>query len=154
MKVLFVCMGNICRSPTAEGVFRQRVEQAGLNHRIEIDSAGTGDWHVGKAPDSRTCEAAGRRGYQLAALRARQVQPEDFERFDLILAMDHDNMAYLRAMRPPHGRADLDLMLRRYGLEADVVPDPYYGGPDGFEEVLDLIEKACDGLLAEIKGRQ
>lgn len=154
MKVLFVCMGNICRSPTAEGVFRQRVEQAGLNHRVEIDSAGTGDWHVGKAPDSRTCEAAGRRGYQLAALRARQVQPEDFERFDLILAMDHDNLAYLRAMRPAHGRADLDLMLRRYGLEADVVPDPYYGGPDGFEEVLDLIEKACDGLLAELKGRQ
>jgi len=153
MKVLFVCMGNICRSPTAEGVFRQRVEQAGLDNRIEIDSAGTGDWHVGKVPDSRACEAAGRRGYQIASLRARQVQLEDFERFDLILAMDHDNMARLQSLRPDRARADLDLLLRRYGLETEVVPDPYYGGADGFEEVLDLIEKACDALLVEAKGR-
>ncbi|EWC41546.1 low molecular weight phosphotyrosine protein phosphatase [Pseudomonas stutzeri] len=153
MKVLFVCMGNICRSPTAEGVFRQRVQQAGLCSRVEIDSAGTGDWHAGKTPDSRACAAAGRRGYSLAALRARQVRPEDFERFDLILAMDHDNLARLQALRPARGRAELDLLLRRYGLGRDVVPDPYYGGDDGFEEVLDLIEKACDALLVEIKGR-
>ncbi|MCW8157274.1 low molecular weight phosphotyrosine protein phosphatase [Stutzerimonas stutzeri] len=153
MKVLFVCMGNICRSPTAEGVFRQRVEQAGLSGRIEIDSAGTGGWHVGKAPDARACEAAGRRGYPLAALRARQVQPSDFERFDLILAMDHDNLARLQTLRPARGQAELDLLLRRYGLEADVVSDPYYGGADGFEEVLDLIEEACDALLIEVKGR-
>lgn len=107
-------MGNICRSPTAEGVFRQRVEQAGLGSRIEIDSAGTGDWHVGKAPDSRACAAAGKRGYRLTALRARQVQPEDFLRFDLILAMDHDNLARLEALRPEASRAELDLLLRRY----------------------------------------
>ncbi|MCQ4294741.1 low molecular weight phosphotyrosine protein phosphatase [Pseudomonas stutzeri] len=153
MKVLFVCMGNICRSPTAEGVFRQRVEEAGLSERIEIDSAGTGDWHVGKAPDLRACEAASKRGYQLTALRARQVQPKDFERFDLILAMDHDNLARLQAQRPAGGQAELDLLLRRYDLGSDVVPDPYYGGADGFEEVLDLIEKASDALLVEIKGR-
>jgi len=153
MKVLFVCMGNICRSPTAEGVFRQRVEQAGLRDRIEIDSAGTGDWHVGKAPDARACDAAGRRGYQLAALRARQVRSEDFERFDLILAMDHDNLARLQVLRSDRGQAELDLLLRRYGLGSDVVPDPYYGGADGFEKVLDLIEQACDALLLEMKGR-
>ncbi|UEG62954.1 low molecular weight protein-tyrosine-phosphatase [Stutzerimonas chloritidismutans] len=153
MRILFVCMGNICRSPTAEGVFRQRVEQAGLGSRIEIDSAGTGDWHVGKAPDSRACAAAGKRGYQLTALRARQVQPEDFLRFDLILAMDHDNLARLEALRPEASRAELDLLLRRYDLARGVVPDPYYGETDGFEEVLDLLEEACDVLLVELKGR-
>lgn len=146
-------MGNICRSPTAEGVFRQRVEQAGLGSRIEIDSAGTGAWHVGKAPDSRACAAAGKRGYRLTALRARQVQPEDFLRFDLILAMDHDNLARLEALRPEASRAELDLLLRRCGLARDVVPDPYYGEAGGFEEVLDLLEEACDALLAELKGQ-
>ncbi|MCD1640649.1 low molecular weight phosphotyrosine protein phosphatase [Pseudomonas stutzeri] len=154
MKVLFVCMGNICRSPTAEGVFRQRIEQAGLGARVEIDSAGTGDWHVGKAPDQRTCEAARRRGYTLDALRARQVSIADFQRFDLILAMDHDNLARLQALRPKHAaKAEVDLLLRRYGLGCDVVPDPYYGEADGFDNVLNLIEVASDALLAEIKGR-
>ncbi|MBU3058448.1 low molecular weight protein-tyrosine-phosphatase [Pseudomonas indica] len=153
MRVLFVCLGNICRSPTAEGVFRHRVREAGLEERIHIDSAGTGDWHVGKAPDSRTCRAARLRGYDLSGLRARQFQREDFERFDLVLAMDRSNLRHIQAVRPATARAELDLFLRRYDMALDEVPDPYYGGEDGFEQVLDLIERASDALLAEIKGR-
>ncbi len=152
MRVLFVCMGNICRSPTAEGVFRQRLQQAGLLDRVTVDSAGTGDWHVGKAPDSRSAKVALRRGYDLSSLRARQVAVQDFSRFDLILAMDHDNLARLQALCPQGRGAELDLFLRRYQLALDEVPDPYYGGADGFEQVLDLIEQASDGLLAEIRG--
>lgn len=153
MRVLFVCLGNICRSPTAEGVFRHRVREAGLEERIHIDSAGTGDWHVGKAPDSRTCRAARLRGYDLSGLRARQFQREDFERFDLVLAMDRNNLRHIQAVRPATAWAELDLFLRRYDMALDEVPDPYYGGEDGFEQVLDLIERASDALLAEIKGR-
>lgn len=153
MKVLFVCLGNICRSPTAEGVFRHKVREAGLEGRIDIDSAGTGDWHVGKAPDDRSSQAALLRGYDLSSQRARQVLRDDFQRFDLILAMDHDNLARLQALRPASGGAELDLFLRRYQLALDEVPDPYYGGADGFEQVLDLIEQASDALLAEIRGR-
>ncbi len=153
MKVLFVCLGNICRSPTAEGVFRQRLQAAGLAERVQVDSAGTGDWHVGKAPDQRTRLAAQRRGYDLAPLRGRQVMVEDFQRFDLILAMDHSNLKHLQALRPGGAAAELDLFLRRYQLALDEVPDPYYGGDDGFEQVLDLIEQASDALLDEIRGR-
>lgn len=153
MKVLFVCLGNICRSPTAEGVLRQKLRAAGLDDRVLVDSAGTGDWHVGKAPDSRTRQAALRRGYDLSAQRARQVEVADFQRFDLILAMDQSNLRNLKALRPTEARADLDLYLRRYELALDEVPDPYYGGEDGFEQVLDLIEQASDALLVEIKGR-
>jgi protein-tyrosine phosphatase len=153
MKVLFVCLGNICRSPTAEGVFRHKLRAAGLEDRVQVDSAGTGDWHVGKAPDSRTRQAALRRGYDLSAQRARQVEVTDFQRFDLILAMDQSNLRNLQALRPANARADLDLYLRRYELALDEVPDPYYGGEDGFEQVLDLIEQASDALLVEIKGR-
>jgi protein-tyrosine phosphatase len=153
MRVLFVCLGNICRSPTAEGVFRHRLREAGLEARVEVDSAGTGDWHVGKAPDLRTRQAALRRGYDLSALRARQVAGDDFRRFDLILAMDGSNLQHLQRMRPSADAAELDLFLRRYQLALDEVPDPYYGGEDGFEQVLDLIELASDALLAEIKGR-
>ncbi|SRR5690606_24467628 len=152
MKVLFVCMGNICRSPTAEGVFRHRVRAAGLESRIVIDSAGTEEWHAGKAPDRRSSQAAARRGYDLTAQRARQVEAEDFQRFDLILAMDHDNLIRLRAARPETASAEMDLLLRRYGL-GEIVPDPYYGGDEGFEHVLDLLEQAADALLDEIKGR-
>lgn len=152
MKVLFVCMGNICRSPTAEGVFRHRVRAAGLESRIVIDSAGTEEWHAGKAPDQRSSQAAARRGYDLTAQRARQVEAEDFQRFDLILAMDHDNLIRLRAARPEQASAEMDLLLRRYGL-GEIVPDPYYGGDEGFEHVLDLLEQAADALLDEIKGR-
>ncbi len=153
MRVLFVCLGNICRSPTAEGVFRRKLQQAGLEQQVEVDSAGTGDWHVGRAPDSRTRLAAQRRGYDLSSLRARQVQPADFQRFDLILAMDHSNLAHLRAARPAAAAAELDLLLRRFDLPVEEVPDPYYGGEDGFETVLDLIEQACEGLLAEVRRR-
>lgn len=153
MKVLFVCLGNICRSPTAEGVFRHKLRAAGLEDRVQVDSAGTGGWHVGKAPDSRTRQAALRRGYDLSAQRARQVEVDDFQRFDLILAMDQSNLRNLKALRPADARADLDLYLRRFELALDEVPDPYYGGEDGFEQVLDLIEQASDALLLEIKGR-
>lgn len=153
MKVLFVCLGNICRSPTAEGVFRHKLRAAGLEDRVQVDSAGTGDWHVGKAPDSRTRQAAQRRGYDLSALRARQVEAADFQRFDLILAMDQSNLRNLQALRPAGAQADLDLYLRRFDLALDEVPDPYYGGEDGFEQVLDLIEQASEALLAEIRGR-
>ena len=153
MKVLFVCLGNICRSPTAEGVFRHKLRAAGLEGQVQVDSAGTGDWHVGKAPDSRTRQAAQRRGYDLSAQRARQVEVADFQRFDLILAMDKSNLRNLEALRPGDARADLDLYLRRFDLALEEVPDPYYGGEDGFEQVLDLIEQASDALLVEIKGR-
>lgn len=153
MKVLFVCLGNICRSPTAEGVFRHKLQQAGLAELIEVDSAGTGDWHVGKAPDMRTRQAALRRGYDLSALRARQVTVDDFARYDLVLAMDSSNLQHLGALRPVASVGELDLFLRRYQLAFDDVPDPYYGGEEGFEHVLDLIEQACDGLLIELKGR-
>ncbi|WP_454255767.1 low molecular weight protein-tyrosine-phosphatase [Pseudomonas sp. Marseille-Q8238] len=153
MRVLFVCLGNICRSPTAEGVFRQRLQKAGLDAHVLVDSAGTGDWHVGKAPDRRTTLAAQQRNYDLSTLRARQFAVEDFSRFDLILAMDHSNLRNLQALRPDTATAELDLFLRRYQLELDEVPDPYYGGADGFEQVLDLIEQASDALLAEVRGR-
>ncbi|HIE1893040.1 TPA: low molecular weight protein-tyrosine-phosphatase [Pseudomonas aeruginosa] len=153
MRVLFVCLGNICRSPTAEGVFRRKVEEAGLASRIHVDSAGTAGWHVGKAPDQRTRLAAQRRGYDLSALRGRQVGIEDFSCHDLILAMDLSNLADLEILRAGRGAAELDLFLRRYESERDEVPDPYYGGEEGFEQVLDLIEHACDRLLIEAKGR-
>ncbi|MBV7564246.1 low molecular weight protein-tyrosine-phosphatase [Pseudomonas sp. sia0905] len=153
MRVLFVCLGNICRSPTAEAVMRQRLQQAGLADRIEVDSAGTGDWHVGKAPDSRTQQAASRRGYDLSSLRGRQVSVDDFARFDLILAMDSANLRDLQRIRPANARAELDLYLRRFELAEDEVPDPYYGGSEGFEHVLDLLEQASDALLIELKGR-
>lgn len=153
MRVLFVCLGNICRSPTAEGVLRHQLTEAGLADVVHVASAGTGDWHVGKAPDSRTCRAAKLRGYDLSQQRAQQVSVEDFSRYDLILAMDENNLAHLKSIRPSHASAELDLFLRRYDGARDEVPDPYYGGEDGFEQVLDLIEEACSGLVIELKGR-
>ncbi|WAH60419.1 low molecular weight phosphotyrosine protein phosphatase [Pseudomonas silvicola] len=153
MRVLFVCLGNICRSPTAEGVLRHQLLKAGLAERIEVASAGTGDWHVGKPPDGRTRRAALARGYDLSAQRAQQVSAADFSRYDLILAMDHSNLGNLKRLQPAHGRAELDLFLRRYHSPVDEVPDPYYGGEQGFEHVLDLIEQACEGLVNELKGR-
>jgi protein-tyrosine phosphatase len=151
MRVLFVCLGNICRSPTAEGVLRAKLEQAGLAAQVEVDSAGTSDWHVGKPADSRTRQAAQRRGYDLSTLRGRQVQVADFAEFDLILAMDEHNLQDLQQLQPADGKAELDLLLRRYQLAVDEVPDPYYGGEYGFEQVLDLIEQACARLVSEIK---
>lgn len=147
-KVLFVCLGNICRSPTAQGIFQRRVDESPLRDRIVIDSAGTGDWHIGRPPDSRMQEAASNRGYDLSPLRARQVSPEDFHRFDLILAMDRSNLADLQAIRPQQANAELRLFLD-YATGATIkeVPDPYYGGEDGFYQVIDLVEDAADGLL-------
>lgn len=132
---------------------RQRLQQAGLAECIEVDSAGTGDWHIGKAPDSRTQEAAKRRGYDLSNLRGRQVSVDDFARFDLILAMDAANLGDLQRMRPAQAKGELDLYLRRFEMAVDEVPDPYYGGSEGFEQVLDLLEQASDALLIELKGR-
>ena len=153
MRILFVCLGNICRSPTAEAVFRQQLRAAGLDTQVVVDSAGTSDWHVGKPADTRTRLAAQRRGYDLTALRGRQVQVEDFSRFDLILAMDASNLAELQALQPADSHAQLDLYLRRYRLALDEMPDPYYGGEEGFEHVLDLAEQAAACLLAEVRGR-
>lgn len=153
MKVLFVCLGNICRSPTAEGVFRHYVEQAGLSDKITIDSAGTAEWHIGKAPDPRTVAAAAKRGYDLSPLRGRQAQAEDFAKFDLILAMDKSNLSNLQAIRPADAKAELALYLPRFGISPDEVPDPYYGGEDGFELVLDMLEQASEVLLDEIKAK-
>ena len=153
MKVLFVCLGNICRSPTAEGVFRKYLAASPLADKVSVDSAGTADWHTGKAPDPRTCAAALKRGYDLSKLQARQATAEDFHEFDLILAMDKSNLANLEALRQDNSRAELDLLLQRYDLPRSEVPDPYYGGEQGFEDVLDLLENASQALLAELQER-
>jgi protein-tyrosine phosphatase len=151
-RVLFVCMGNICRSPTAEGVFRHYLRTQAPDLEVEIDSAGTHDYHVGDPPDPRTVKAAARRGIDLSGLRARQVQDDDFERFDLILAMDQLNHATLleRSAAGQHSRIRL-LLEFAAGAGRDDVPDPYYGGASGFELVLDLVEQASVGLAAELR---
>jgi protein-tyrosine phosphatase len=152
MKILFVCLGNICRSPTAEIVFREIVAREAPDLRIEVDSAGTAAYHVGSPPDSRTRQAALRRGYDMSALRARVVEPQDFGRFDLILAMDRQNFDALRRGAPAaaYDRIRLFLEFAPDAGEAEV-PDPYYGGPNGFEEVLDLVEAAARGLLQHVR---
>lgn len=149
--VLFVCMGNICRSPTAQGVFEQKAASRGLGDRIHVDSAGTHAYHVGEPPDSRSSAAARRRGIDLSSQRARRVSDEDFASFDLVVAMDSDNLAALRA-RCPDALADRLHLMLSFASDLDVrdVPDPYYGGESGFEQVLDLVEKASDGLLEQI----
>jgi protein-tyrosine phosphatase len=153
-RVLFVCTGNICRSPTAEGVFRTFVERAGLSDRIAVDSAGTHGYHVGEPPDARAIAHARRRGYDLSALRARRVKPEDFERFDLILACDRGHHEILRrqADKAQHGRIAMFLDYAP-GLGFDEIPDPYYGDPQDFEQVLDIVERASQGLLAVLKRK-
>jgi protein-tyrosine phosphatase len=143
--VLFVCTGNICRSPTAEAVFRKLCEEAGIELRVE--SAGTGDWHVGQPPDERAQRHAGRRGYDLSAQRARQVEARDFEDFDMILAMDRGHLRVLQRMAGPGHHAKI----RLFAVDCDV-PDPYYGGPEGFEKVLDLVEATCRDLLQDLKS--
>lgn len=154
VNVLFVCLGNICRSPAAEGVFRALVAREGLDGKIVCDSAGTGSWHIGEPPDKRMRAAARRRGVDLDALRGRQVTVADFERFDYVLAMDDDNLANLQALCPP-GRAGRLARFLDFAPEAgrSDVPDPYYGGEAGFERVLDLVEMASKGLLADIRAR-
>ena len=154
MRVLFVCMGNICRSPTAEGVFREFVRRHAPDLDLEIDSAGTHDYHVGEPPDPRALKAASTRGLDISGLRARQVEAADFERFDLILAMDRLNYATLRERSPPAFRSRIRLLLEfADDASREDVPDPYYGDPKGFEEVLDLLEDAAAGLLAEVRRK-
>jgi protein-tyrosine phosphatase len=156
MRLLFVCMGNICRSPTAEAVMRAVVAREGLEGEVEIDSAGTGAWHVGNAPDERSTAAAAARGITLEGA-ARQVTEEDFATYDLLLAADAENVAALRAVAPSEEAAEKIVLLRSYdpaAVEAgDLdVPDPYYGGPQGFEHVLDLVAAACEGLLEDLRA--
>jgi len=153
-QVLFVCLGNICRSPTAHGLFQHKVEHAGLSDTVHIESAGTGAWHVGKSPDARAQAKAAERGYDLSHIRARQVAPSDFERFDYILAMDESNLDDLQRMAPANFPGQLRLFLDFSDQVAQrEVPDPYYGGDQGFERVLDLVERACDGLLHDIRNK-
>jgi protein-tyrosine phosphatase len=164
MRVLFVCLGNICRSPTAEGVMRALVRQAGLEDSIELDSAGTGSWHVGSSPDARATAAARARGIALDG-SARQVTRDDFHDFDLVLAMDRSNMRELRRLASPGEEQRTNVRLLRefdpvsgahspegWVAESLDVPDPYYGAPGGFDEVLDIVQAACDGLLAQIRA--
>ena len=154
VRVLFVCLGDICRSPTAEGVMRELVREEGLEEAFELDSAGTGAWHIGSRPDARARAAARRRGVELGG-QARQVGEMDFEHFDLLVAMDGDNAAQLRALAPNAGARAKVRLLREFdpaagqGEQLDV-PDPYYGGPSGFDDVLDAITAACRGLAAAI----
>lgn len=155
MKILFVCLGNICRSPTADAVLRKLVADAGLAEEIQTDSAGTGPWHVGRPPDSRAAAAAAGRGYELVG-KGRQVSGKDFERFDMLVAMDRYNRADLLGMAPGRQARKQVRLLREFDPasagEVDLdVPDPYSGGPRGFEVALDLIESACRGLLAELE---
>jgi len=158
VRVLFVCLGNICRSPTAEGVMRKLVEEAGLGDRIEVDSAGTGSWHVGAKPDPRATAAAGRAGYELGG-HARQVTGEDFDRFDMILAMDRFNVTELHGMAPGGEGAEKVRLLREFDPASAAewnldVPDPYSGGARGFRDVVTQIEAACRGLIEELRRRE
>jgi protein-tyrosine phosphatase len=151
ISILFVCMGNICRSPTAEGVFRAKIEAAGLAHRVHIDSAGTHNYHLGSPPDERSQAHAQHRGYDLSVLRARQVTEADYERFDLLLAMDWDNLALLQSDCPDAHQRKLRLFMS-FSEDAlgEIVPDPYHGGSAGFEHTLDLVESASEGLVRHV----
>jgi protein-tyrosine phosphatase len=153
ISVLFVCMGNICRSPTAHGVLRHKVKSLGLHDFVTVDSAGTHNYHPGSPPDERSQEHATKRGYDLSDLRARQIRKSDFETFDHILVMDWDNLSLIQEKCPPQHQKKV----RRFTefcqeFDSPVVPDPYYGGAQGFEHVLDLIEDASDGLLRQLKN--
>ncbi len=157
MRILFVCMGNICRSPTAEGVMRAQLRQARLDDEIEVDSAGTGGWHAGEPPDERATAAAHRRGI-LVEGAARQVRPSDFDDFDLLVAMDRRNLGDLRTLAPDDEAREKVRLLRDFdpataGAPDVDVPDPYYGGERGFEDVLDMVEASCRGLIAELRAR-
>jgi protein-tyrosine phosphatase len=155
IRVLFVCMGNICRSPTAEAVFRRLIADEAGDLVVEIDSAGTHDYHVGHPPDERAQAAARRRGFEMNALRARQLAPRDFDHYDFVLFMDEQNRRDALALAPARFRARVGLLLE-YAPDLDVreVPDPYYGGEVGFEHVLDLVEAAARGLIAELRAQQ
>lgn len=153
-RVLLVCMGNICRSPTAEGVLRQFIINNKLGDKVEVDSAGTHGYHVGEAPDSRTQRAAAVRGYNLSQLRARKVAHQDLDYFDLILAMDRSNLDNLRRMAMPEQQGKIRLFMEyARNFEDDEVPDPYYGLGHGFDLVLDMVEDASQGLVGELKTK-
>lgn len=154
MRILFVCLGNICRSPLAEGVLRRRLEAAGLGH-VELDSAGTGDWHVGQPPDPRTVAVARARGIDISGLRARQVHMDDFHEFDLILCADRSNLAALRRLAPAGARAEVALLRDWAGAGQDglEVPDPYTGGEEDFEAVHAMLDAAADAIVARLHGR-
>ena len=151
-RVLVVCAGNICRSPTALGVLRHKLQAAGLHRQVEVDAAGTHGYHVGEAPDSRAIKHAALRGYDLSKLRARRVVAEDFDRFDWVLAMDRANLERLTEVAPTGAKARVGLLMAHASKpgSGDEVPDPYYGPPAGFERVLDLVEDACDGFIAKL----
>jgi protein-tyrosine phosphatase len=152
VRVLFVCMGNICRSPTAEAVFRRAVDQAGLKELIECDSAGTHGYHIGEPPDHRTQQAASQRGYDMSNLRGRKVGNQDFARFDYVLAMDRRNLALLNELCPAEHADKLGLFCDFHENYAGrEVPDPYYGGPRGFEQVLDMIEAVSASLVVQLR---
>lgn len=151
--VLMVCTGNICRSPTADGLLRHELAKAGLADRVLVDSAGTHDYHIGDPPDPRSCATAKAYGVDLTHLRARQIVREDFERFDLILAMDVGHLALLRRRSPPHHRDKVKLYLDYAPHFGRIVPDPYYGGPDGFETVYRMCEAVTAALVADIRRR-
>jgi protein-tyrosine phosphatase len=154
-RILFVCLGNICRSPMAEGVFRRVAEEEGLIDRFEIDSAGLGDWHIGQAPDHRAQKAARSRGVDISSQSARQVMYEDFDRFDLVLAMDGSNLAELKARAPHEARGKIRPFLDfAPHVGTKDVPDPFFGGAEGFDHVLNLIEAASRGLLASLTGKE
>jgi protein-tyrosine phosphatase len=153
-KVLFVCMGNICRSPTALGVFRKMLAEAGLESSVRVESAGTHSYHVGEAPDARAQAAAKRRAVDISDIRARQITQDDYREFDLILAMDWENLALLQQQCPRAHKHKLHLLMRFAGEhDAATVPDPYYGGPEGFNTVLDYVEDACQGLIEVVRKR-
>lgn len=153
LRLLMVCMGNICRSPTAEGVLRDRLRRAGLQQRVSVDSAGTLNRHSGEAPDPRAVRQAALRGYDLSALRARQVVEADYTRFHWLLAMDEDNLVWLQQKAPPQHGARIELLMSHARRHKSVreLPDPYYGSVAGFDRVLDLVEDACDGLVAHLQ---
>lgn len=155
IRVLFVCLGNICRSPTAHGVMLSRLSEEGLEDQVEVDSAGTASWHIGRAPDPRSQHAALMRGVDISELKARQVNDEDFHQYDYLLAMDSSNLKDLKAMHRVCGGTVPKLFLREFGhnFTEQEVPDPYYGGEAGFKHVLDLVEDACDGLITDIRTR-
>lgn len=152
-RILFVCMGNICRSPTAEGMLRKRLKEEGMADRVAVDSCGTGAWHVGQPPDPRALRAATDRGIDLRELRGRQLTVEDFERFDEILVMDSDNLERALALQPADSHARVSRLLHYAGQPDEDVPDPYFGGEAGFQQVLDQLEDAVEGVMASLHQR-
>lgn len=153
ISVLFVCLGNICRSPVAEGVFRAKLAELGLENGFDVDSAGTAAWHAGKPPDNRMIKVAANKGVDISGLRARQVTMDDFHQFDFILAMDHENLRNLEEIDPGIGKAQLGLYLEYApGYQDKEVPDPYYGGDEGFSTVINMVEDAAEGLIKSLQN--